>query len=296
MVIAAQRLTQPLEALARHVQAFGEHESRAPVSPQGTLEVRQLAVDFQAMQARVYESNQFRLESERLATIGSMATSVSHDLRHHLAGIYANAEFLATPGITEDERNDFFADIQAAVMGTTEMLESLTIFSRTGQLPQHVPESVRALLMSAITQVRMHPAAAKFELSMVLACPEACARVDGKQVERALFNLLLNACQSRRPRERACTVTATLETAGECVSISILDNGNGIDPEVQHTLFEPFVSSGKQNGTGPGLTLARRVAQDHGGRVDLVRSDSSETLFRLLLPQTTPPAQPSSEA
>ena len=108
--------------------------------------------------------------------------------------------------------------------------------------------------------------------------------MDGRQIERALFNLLLNACQSRRPAGRLGAVMAILRETGDKVCISITDNGSGVPSAVQTTLFDPFVSEGKQNGTGLGLTLARRIAEDHGGQVTLESSTEQETTFQLWLP------------
>ena len=92
----------------------------------GTQEVRQLSTAFAGMIDEIQEKNRALLESERLATIGRMASSVSHDLRHYLAAIYANSEFLASDRLSETERAEIFAEVRAAVHGTTDMIESLT--------------------------------------------------------------------------------------------------------------------------------------------------------------------------
>jgi signal transduction histidine kinase len=65
--------------------------------------------------------------------------------------------------------------------------------------------------------------------------------------------------------------------------ITILDNGPGIPASVRDTLFDPFVTMGKPNGTGLGLTLARRIAEEHGGSVLLEKSNSKGTAFTLSL-------------
>jgi len=96
------------------------------------MEVRELSVAFDGMRREIVAANKALLESERLATIGRMASSVSHDLRHYLAAVYANAEFLATSRISEQERMDILSDIQVAVHGTTELIDSMLVFSRTG--------------------------------------------------------------------------------------------------------------------------------------------------------------------
>ncbi len=286
MVLVARGLTQPLENLTRRVRAFGTDGLPSIAPAEGTREVRQLAADFTAMQARVEQANRARLESERLATIGSMASSVSHDLRHYLASIYANAEFLAMPNTSEAERADFFRDIQAAVMGTTGMLESLMIFGRIGQAVRRAPERLDMLTRRAAEQVRMHPDAAGVTIAIAVDGTETAVLADGKQIERALYNLLLNACQAT-PKLGHRRVAVDVVQSTRDVSVCVTDCGSGVPPAVQDTLFEPFISEGKHNGTGLGLTLCRCIAEEHGGQVSLVSSAAGATVFRLSLPRLT---------
>ena len=285
MMFVARWLTQPLEELTRRVRLFGAGEGRRSAYRTGTREVRQLADDFEAMKERLERSNRARLESERLATIGSMASSVSHDLRHYLASIYANAEFLASMNASERERAEFLEDIRVAVLGTTEMLESLMIFGRTGQSIQHAPERLDELTRRAVAQVRTHPDAAGVLISVEAEEGDLVVVAEGKQLQRALYNLLLNGCQSARMAGPQPAVTARVARAHRSVVVQVKDNGVGI-PETMHpTIFDPFVSEGKQNGTGLGLTLCRCIAAEHEGEVRLVSSAPGSTIFELRLPR-----------
>ena len=284
MMFVARGLTQPLENLARRVRAFGSGELEVNAPLEGTREVRQLAVDFAVMQDRIEQSNQARLENARLATIGSMASSVSHDLRHYLASIYANAEFMAATDTSERERSEFLEDIRFAVMGTTEMLESLMIIGRTGSPVCHAPERLDVITRQAVTQVQMHPEAVNVTISFTTDNGDASVTADGKQLERAIYNLLLNACQAARSgAEEPLVNTAVIQVSGGVV-VRVTDNGGGVVPAVQNTLFDPFVSQGKQNGTGLGLTLCRCIVEEHEGEVALVKSRPGETVFEIRIP------------
>jgi signal transduction histidine kinase len=78
-------------------------------------------------------------------------------------------------------------------------------------------------------------------------------------------------------------VKVHLTEVDERIYVTILDNGPGIPASVRRTLFEPFVTAGKPNGTGLGLTLARRIAEEHGGSVRLEKSNRETTVFTLTL-------------
>lgn len=282
MIFVSRFVTRPLEELSTSVRAFGLGDVKHRVPRHGTQEVRQLSIAFTGMRSEIQKANQTVLESERLATIGRMASSVSHDLRHYLAAIYANSEFLASDRLSAKERADIFSDIRAAVNGTTDMIESLLIFSRTGSMIRRSPELMATLLERATALVRAHPDAEGVTLTTHYGDPmETAVYADGKQIERAISNLLLNACQSVRSMGTAGKVTITLETQQLQVIANIMDNGPGVPEKIRESLFEPFVSEGKQKGTGLGLTLAHCIALEHGGEVVLLSSRPGETIFQM---------------
>jgi len=157
MITLSRLVTRPLEELSKSVHAFGMGDMDHRLPLHGTQEVLELSSAFAGMRNEIQRANQALLESERLATIGRMASSVSHDFRHYLATIYANAEFLVGDQFSSKERAEIFADIRTAVLGTTDMIESLLIFSRTGASIRRSPELMATLLERATTLVRTHP-------------------------------------------------------------------------------------------------------------------------------------------
>lgn len=296
MVALSRAVTRPIEELAEGVRAFGVGDVAHLVPRRGTYEVRQLSAIFAGMRDEIQHANRALLESERLATIGRMANSVSHDLRHYLAAVYANAEFLASGQLSAQERTEIFADIRMAVHGTTEMIESLLIFSRTGATMRRSPELMAMLLERVIALVRAHPDAEDVTFVIRAQDPrDTAAVVDGKQIERAIYNLVLNACQAARAAGAQAEVVTTLEIRGGQIILNVIDNGIGVPENIRKTLFDPFISEGKQKGTGLGLTLAQRVAIEHGGDVILLSSRPGETIFQMKVTQelqTSPVSSP----
>jgi signal transduction histidine kinase len=285
MLLLARMVTRPLEALATGVRAFGAGDSKYVLPSGGTQEVRYLSRAFSQMRDEIQRKSRALLESERLATIGRMASSVSHDLRHYLAAVYANAEFLASPVLPANERAELFEEIRVAVNGTTDMLDSMLIFSRTGAALQRVQTSLTGLVSRAAALVRTHPDAEGVMVRVEPAC-DITAALDAKQMERAVYNLLLNGCQSAKqsPDRREVTISVTVDDT--TASVTVTDSGPGVPEQIRESLFDPFVTSGKQKGTGLGLTLAWSVAREHEGSVQLISSRPGETVFRFTVART----------
>jgi len=169
------------------------------------------------------------------------------------------------------------------------MIESLLIFSRTGNSVRRQPELMATLVERATALVRTHPDAEGVTIVTRYGDPaETAVSADGKQIERAVSNLLLNACQSARAMGLAARVAVTLETHERQMVVSVTDNGPGVPGTIRESLFDPFVSEGKQKGTGLGLTLAHCIALEHSGEVVLVSSRPGETIFQLKVARDHP--------
>jgi signal transduction histidine kinase len=222
------------------------------------------------------------IEAERLSAIGRMACSISHDMRHGLSAIYANAEFLEHGNRCASERVDLLLEIQEAVVRMTERIDSLLQFASSGKINPLIPECVSLVLEKAIAAVKLHPDGRNVSVS-VGKVPPVEANIDAKNLGSAIYNLLLNACQAVTRSAHVPEVKVHLTEVDEQIFVTISDNGPGIPDSVRRTLFDPFVTAGKPSGTGLGLTLARRIAEEHGGGVCLVESNPGRTVFTLSL-------------
>jgi signal transduction histidine kinase len=251
----------------------------------GRDEVAELTRAFDRMRESLAKTQQNLLESERLATIGRMASSISHDLRHSLAAIVANAEFLCEAELTASQKEELYDEVRSAVMRMTELIDSLLEFSRTRASLRPVYGSLQHTIASAIENVKSNPQFRDIRISA-----SQSGNVEGwfdhRKLERVFSNLLLNACESVDPQGGRIDVLLNEITHG--IEIQIADNGHGIPDEVRTTLFDPFVSQGKENGTGLGLTVVQKIVQDHGGEVTIEKTSPEGTVFRVVIPRPTP--------
>jgi signal transduction histidine kinase len=279
--LISHTFTRPLENLVAGVRALEQGDFAYPLQARGGDEVAEVTGTFDRMRTNLQKTQRELLDAERLATIGRMASSISHDLRHSLAAVIANAEFLCESDLSPSQREDLYAEIRIAVGQMTELIESLLEFSRTRESLRPSYGDVRSAIDRAVQGVKAHP---EFQRIRIRISGEGSSEgwFDFKKLERALLNLLLNACEVVPPDSGAIEIK--LERRGEKLEIRVADNGPGIADAVKDRLFEPFVSHGKENGTGMGLTVVQKILQDHGGDVAVEQTSSLGTTFRITIP------------
>jgi signal transduction histidine kinase len=283
--VISHTFTRPLASLVEGVRALEHGDFYHPLDPRGSDEVAELTSAFDRMRASLLKTQQALLESEQLATIGRMASSISHDLRHSLAAVVANSEFLCDGRLTSAQREELYQEVRTGVNQMTDLIDSLLEFARTRESLSPTYASVVETVQRAMQAVRLHPRHQGTSVE-IRSNGQNTAWFDPRKLERALYNLLLNACEAAPGSEGR--VLVTIERAGHAITIAVSDNGPGIPEPIRDKLFHPFISFGKENGTGLGLTVVQKIVQDHGGQVLLERSPDARTIFRITLPGRAP--------
>jgi signal transduction histidine kinase len=279
--LISHTFTRPLASLVEGVRALEYGDYHHPLDPRGSDEVAELTSAFDRMRASLLKTQQALIESEQLATIGRMASSISHDLRHSLAAIVANSEFLCDGRLTSAQREELYQEVRTGVNQMTDLIDSLLEFARTRESLSPTYANVVETAQRAMQAVRLHPRHQGTVIE-VRSNGQSSAWFDPRKLERALYNLLLNACEAAPGSEGR--VQVMIDRAGADLTIAVSDNGPGIAEPIRDRLFHPFVSYGKENGTGLGLTVVQKIVQDHGGGVLMERTADARTVFRITLP------------
>ncbi len=283
----SQKITRPLKDLVAGVRSLERGNYSYPLPARGDDEVAEVTRAFVRMRETLQVTQQQLLDSERLATIGTMASSISHDLRHALTAVLANAEFLCDSRTNGTQREDLYQEIRVAVNQMTDLIESLVEFSRTRESLRPMFGTIDTVAERAANAVRAHP---EFHQVQIVISSDGSTRcwMDPKKMERVFYNLLLNACDAVRPNGGVVSVSLAVENE-DYLAIRVADNGRGIAAEIRDRLFQPFTSFGKENGSGLGLAVVQKIVQDHGGAITVESTSSAGTVFRLVLP-VGPPA------
>lgn len=280
--LVSTTFTRPLARLVDGVRALEQGDYDYPLEERGRDEVSTLTAAFSRMRQELQTTHRKLIEAERMALIGRMANTISHDLRHPLTAIQAYAEFLAEPGLNEAQRKDYFQEIRIAVNRMIDELNQLLGFSHERQALQRVDARLDDVVDRAVKTVKALPEFDKLIIESSVG-PECQAWFDPGKVERVLLNLLFNAAEAVSPNQGRIDVSGHTDDNG--VTLRVSDNGPGIPEPILNTLFEPFVSAGKATGTGLGLTVVQNVMTQHGGHVRVDSTGPTGTTFVLYFPR-----------
>jgi signal transduction histidine kinase len=279
----AGTITRPLDNLVSGVRALATGNYTYTITPRGSSEVAELGESFSKMRGELLASQQKQIETERVAALGRAAHSISHDLRHHLATLVANAEFLYEAEKLKLNRDQIYGEIQDAAEQITELLNSLRDLAREKRNISPMGASLDQTVRRAIDAVLARPDLRGRSI-FIRTDGDMTGVFDPKKVERVFFNLTLNACEATA--EEQGRITIDILSSENSFEIRVADNGQGIPASIRSTLFDPFVSAGKSNGTGLGLAIVSKIIHDHGGSVIVESTSAAGTTFLVRLPRT----------
>jgi signal transduction histidine kinase len=282
----SRTITKPLDNLVAGVRALAGGDYTYSITPEGTSEVAELSTAFAKMRGELLASQQRQIETERIAALGRAASSLSHDLRHYLAAVVANAEFLYEADELKLDKSEIYKEIQTASTQMTDLIDSLRELADQRRAISPEPTDLDRIIRRAIEAVKVRPEFRTRTIAIV-AHNASDGVFDPKKLERAFFNLVLNACEATTDDDSRINID--VQCGKDSFEIRVIDEGCGVPAVIRDTVFDPFVSSGKPNGTGLGLAIVSKIVQDHGGSVSIERSSETGTVILVKLPRTPRP-------
>jgi hypothetical protein len=254
-------------------------------------EIGDLGRDFNAMVRQLRESREEiqRLHrtqmsrAEHLATLGELAAGLAHEIRNPLAGIAGVIDIIGRDLPVDSPACEVVKEVKQEALHINRILTDLLETARPKR-PNFQQADVTGTIQHAIMFAREQ--ATTRDISIDFAAPEAFPPVehDPAQIHQVLLNMLLNAIQAV---DRNGQIVVKLGVRSDYAAVSIMDNGPGISPEALKNIFRPFFTT-KGHGTGLGLSLARRIIEDHGGRIEVSSTPGQSTTFVVLIPYQRP--------
>lgn len=281
----ARRISGPISALTTATRRVAEGDLATRVAAVSRDELQTLVDSFNQMAGDLDRQRRDLERSNRLATWADMARQVAHEVKNPLTPIQLSAEHLRR--VWRDGRADFETALDACTTTILQQVATLreiaTEFSAFARPPAAVPEPQAPLrLVEEVLAPYRTALPPGVELSVVAEDDLPAIEGDRRLLGRAVLNLVENALQAVGDAGRIQVGLATSES-GQHVELTVTDSGAGIDPSLAERVFEPFFST-KSGGSGLGLPLVRKIAEDHGGGVALARLPEGGTRALLWLP------------
>ncbi len=222
------------------------------------------------------------IHAERMAIIGRFATTIVHDFKVPLAVIRLATDLACSRGTRLPTRVQARAMVAKQTERISTMLQELIDFVRPGgQGPKLRPVKFAPYLNSLRDEVADELAQRGVKLVMATPPPRVPVRIDPLRVSRLFYNLLSNAADEMKSGGE---IEMRFRKVGRELLVEVQDHGGGIPPEIANSLFKPFATFGKPNGTGLGLTICRKIAEDHGGRIWATSVPGKGATFAFTLP------------
>ena len=219
------------------------------------------------------------MRTERLSLVGSMASSIIHDLKNPICIIRGCCDLIAMEN-NSPRQAQLTKMMDTAVDGMLAMTQELLDYARGNASLQCEVVSLWRLLDELNTQSLCLLPGKNIQVAKDIRY-EGNLNIDFARFVRVLCNLIKNA---REAMPTGGIITLGTERVGEDVIIRIADTGIGIPPDLLPKLFEPFVTHGKSHGTGLGMAIAKSVIDAHGGDISVTSVQGSGTTVEIKLP------------
>jgi signal transduction histidine kinase len=232
------------------------------------------------------------VSNEKLAVLGRVVASVTHEVNNPLTFVLANLRSLENE--LEGPQREAAVEAREGAERVARIIGDLSTLSRGGMQVHPVRLDLAALAAEAARMARTRCPEGTVEVSRggAAGAPASPLEVNGdpNRLVQVLLNVIINGLEAARSRT-APRVEVRLHRENDVVAVDVRDNGGGVPKSALPHLFEAFFTTKGEDGTGLGLFISRSLAKAHGGDLRLLSSDADGTVFRLELPDADTSAQ-----
>ena len=295
-VLAAQKKTSIREGLYDEVtDRWFDVRSQTIVWTNDRKAVMLIATDiteWRQMEEQLQAQMKHAEETQRLVTMGEMASSLAHELNQPLAAIsnYAAAakSLLEVKALRPEAAVDAFGRIDNQAKRAAAIIKRIRSFAKNKHDTQFAVVPVETIVTEAMELALIQ--AKKLGASISVEMAEGLPSINGDAVmlEQLLLNLLKNAMEALEPENnRNVELSVTHEAQSDAIVFTIRDHGPGMSDEVKAMLFDAFFTT-KKTGMGIGLNICRTIVENHHGRLLVSDTEGGGTTFTVRIPVNMP--------
>ncbi len=261
-------ISEPIQGLVCGMQRVAEGDLSHPVSVKAKDEIKFLVDSFNKMIAELKTSQEKLIQAERLAAWQEVARRISHEINNALTPIQISVRRLWSKFPTGEtgEKDSSLKTISDEVDSLRRMAEEFSEFARMPQI-KLAKEDLNDLIKNLTNFFASAPGAPQIQLDLDVNLSPLL--IDRSQLRRALHNLIKNSLEASMEKNSPPKVvieTKKIDQSHRSAKIVIKDFGTGIEPEKLNKIFEPYYST-KKRGMGLGLSIVKRIVEDHGGEI-----------------------------
>ncbi len=238
--------------------------------------VRQLRESREEIQ-RLYSTQMSR--AEHLATLGELAAGLAHEIRNPLAGIAGVIDIIGRDLPESSPGRLVLQEVKQEVLHIKNILSDLLDYARPKQ-PVFLEADLRLTAERAVSLARQQILSRPIQMDFVEHGQLLLVEHDSAQIQQVLLNLLLNAFQAL---DGSGNVRVELTSEPGFAVVRVKDTGRGITQQALPNIFRPFFTT-KGGGTGLGLSLAKRIVEDHHGMIEVTSTPGQGSDFAIRLP------------
>jgi len=224
---------------------------------------------------------QERLRGERLSTVGRMISTIVHDFRNPMTAMRGYAAMLDAAELPRPRQKEYARLVIEETDRMGAMIDEILEFARGGPARLRIsPVSLEALCDRVHRLLEPDLKARGMSFRAELGYKGGIA-LDAERIQRALVNIAVNALDAMEP---GGVFTLGSRLVDGTVELTLDDTGIGIPETVRTRIFEPFFTHGKPRGIGLGMSITRKIVEDHGGAIHVGDGPGGGTRFTVLLP------------
>ncbi len=272
------RLSRALNTMVRRVE-------------DNKLELKETIDSLKKTNFQLRKAQEEVVRSEKLASVGRLASGVAHEIGNPIGIVLGYLGMLRDPELGEDERSDFISRIEKEIERINRTVRNLLAFSRPSKEEKR-PISIHAILGDVMDMISSQPDMSEISVNQDFEAVRDVVQGDPDKVKQVFLNIAMNAVDAMGfddrdsgGKEKLLSIGTELAEDEQMIRIYFKDSGPGIDPIEINKIFDPFYTTKEPGmGTGLGLSVSLRIAQDMGGDIKAASEKDKGTTLNVYFP------------